>query len=208
MQTMVLDRLSISTAETAKVTQVTTLLNLQYQDLCLRLGLNKGYDTLDVTADTATVTLPTDCVKILALRYGSRPIDPVSWQQYADLYAADQTDSLSEEGRFYYFMQSHTTIRILPIPSATVADAIDCWYLARPTSFSSGSSTPSAIPSEFHDILVEYTIYKLALSEEEIGLANSALQEALRREGSLRTWLGAFEGSDDNRLGLPAVFRR
>lgn len=207
MQTMVLDRLSISTAETAKVTQVTTLLNLQYQDLCLRLGLNKAYDTLDVTADTATVTLPTDCVKILALRYGSLRIDPVSWQEYADLFAADADESINTNN-LYYFMQSHTTIRILPIPSATVADAIDCWYLARPTSFSSGSSTPSAIPSEFHDILVEYTIYKLALSEEEIGLANSALQEALRREGSLRTWLGAFEGSDDNRLGLPAVFRR
>lgn len=205
---MVLDRLSLSSAESAKVTQVTTLLNLQYQDLCLRLGLNKAFDTLDVTADTATVTLPADCTKILSLRYGSRNIDPVSWQEYANLYAADQSDSLSEEGTFYYFMQSHTTIRILPIPSATVADAIDCWYLARPTSFSSGSSTPSAIPSEFHDILVEYTIYKLALSEEEIGLANSALQEALRREGSLRTWLGAFDGSDDNRLGLPAVFRR
>jgi len=208
MQTMVLDRLSLSSAESAKVTQVTTLLNLQYQDLCLRLGLNKAFDTLDVTADTATVTLPADCTKILSLRYGSRNIDPVSWQEYANLYAADQSDSLSEEGTFYYFMQSHTTIRILPIPSATAADAISCWYLARPTAFSSGSSTPSAIPSEFHDILVEYTIYKLALAEEELGLANSALQEALRREGALRTWLGAFEGSDDNRLGRPAVFRR
>ena len=207
MQTMVLDRLSISTAETAKVTQVTTLLNLHYQDLCLRLGLNKGYDTLDVTAGTATVTLPSDCVKILSLRYGSRVIEPVSWQEYANLFAADDDESISAN-HLYYFMQSHTTIRILPIPDATVADAIDCWYLARPTAFASGSSTPSAIPSEFHDILVEYTIYKLALAEEEIGLANSALQEALRREGSLRTWLGAFEGSDDNRLGLPAVFRR
>lgn len=205
---MVLDRLSISSADTAKVTQVTTLLNLQYQDLCLRLGLNKAYDTLDVTASTATVTLPADCVKILALRYGNRSIDPVSWKEYADLYAADQDSGLSEYGTFYYFMQSHTTIRILPVPAATAADAIDCWYLARPTSFSSGSSTPSVIPSEFHDILVEYTIYKLALAEEELGLANSALQEALRREGSLRTWLGAFEGSDDNRLGRPTVFRR
>lgn len=207
MQTMVLDRLSISSAETAKVTQVTTLLNLQYQDLCLRLGLNKAFDTLDVTAGTATVTLPADCVKILALQYGTRAIDPVTWQEYANLFSAYESDVASDSA-LSYFMQSHTTIRILPIPDETVADAIDCWYLARPTAFSSGSSTPSAIPSEFHDILVEYTIYKLALAEEEIGLAQSALQEAIRREGHLRTWMGGFEGSDDNRLSRPTGFRR
>lgn len=204
---MVLDRLSLSSAETAKVTQVTTLLNLQYQDLCLRLGLNKAYDTLDVTADTATVTLPSDCVRILALQYGTRNIEPVSWQEYANLFSAYEDDAAADS-TLYYFMQSHTTIRILPIPEATVADAIKCWYLARPTAFASGSSTPSAIPSEFHDILVEYTIYKLALAEEEIGLAQSALQEAIRRESALKTWMASFEGSDDNRLARPQAFRR
>lgn len=208
MQTMVLDRLSLTTAETAKVTQVLSLLNLFHKDVVLRHRLNVAFDTLDVVADTATVALPSDLAAILSLSYSGRPVDQVTWQQYADLFSAAEDESLSEEGTFYYMRATPTTIRILPLPSASVTDAIDCWYCARPSDFANGSATTTLIPAEFHDILVEYTIHRLALAEEEAGLAQASLSVALGREAQLRTWLAGFEGGDNNLLARPGAFRR
>ena len=94
-----------------------------------------------------------------------------------------------------YYQESPERIRLWPTPVETNSTALIIWYVARPDAMTSGGNTPSAIPVEYHDLLAELAVARIALNDESFDLAQSATAIAndlrARMQGQMRRRQGA-----------------
>ena len=184
----VLDRLSIPSSDTTKVTQINNLIGYHYLRLCQKYKLNRTSTT--ITASAATVTLPTGTTRILSVANENTPLRNVTEDTYLR-YLQDGT-TFADDLPAVYVREGMTQIRIYPVPTSSVTLTI--LHEARPTALSADGDTPTLIPQEYHMLLGELTIAQVALSEEEPGLAAGAKQMALELENDLRSMIMQFEG--------------
>lgn len=188
LRTYILDRLTIATADTGRVAQVNNAINQARYRLNAEFGLKKATDTIDVTADTETATLPSDVVRILSLYSGSWLLQPITEQEFGELSNTVVSGVGAGGPQVYTVDGSSTTIRLRPIPSATAADYLTVHYIQRPTALSADGDIPSELPAEFHDLIAEEAIYRIAQNEEDQELARGAGAVA----GDLRLMLRAY----------------
>lgn len=211
-RTYVRQRLTISTAETATTTQIDTAVNQARYRLNAKYALLVGTALLDFTADTETVTLPTDLVEALSIHtadYVLRPINPQEWAEVAglDVQAGPQVYVVDGAGG---------TMRVAPVPATTATGAATLRYVKRPTALSAGTDAPAELPAEFHDLIGEHAVYRIALNEEDLDLARAAWRviygdpgnpDDLGLDGELRAFVNKRSGPTPSRIALRG-FRR
>lgn len=202
MRAYVRDRLSISSSDSAKTTQINTALNQERYRLNAEFRLKKTTDTLDVNADSETVTLPADVVEILSLYTSDYLLQPLTEQEFALLGTSASTGP-----QVYVVDGSSTTLRIRPYPTESEADALTIYYVQRPTALSSDSDTPSELPAEFHDLIAEGAIYRIAQSEEDQDLARGAAAIAAMLTDNLRAYMNRRQGATVSRVQLRGFTR-
>lgn len=203
MQTAVLDRLSVAASDTAKLTQVKQVLKDEHLRLGARLNLKVSSADLTFTANDPTVDLPADFQAVIALRTGSTRMQPVTHQELMLLEAGVQNSDLVDSvASGWYAFEGASAIRVFPTPSKTSSTGARIWYVARPTAMSADGDTPEGLPTEWHQLLVEMAIYRIALAEEESGLASAAKASADELRMDFERFLKGRGGPAGSRLRL------
>lgn len=176
-------RLTADESDTALETQVIGEINRVYKRVALmeRLSISRG--SVSLTADDPVGTLPSDCGELIRLRKGNQTLNPITWQEFTETEAqiVDLETTLTP---YAYVVLSDTQIRVLPTPDEAMTLTVD--YAVRPSDLSSSTDTPSLIPEEYHDLIAEYALEKMALREEEPGLAATAKANGDLALGALR----------------------
>ena len=203
MQTYIRDRLTISSSDTAKTTQITTTINQARYRLAAEFRLKETRATLDFTAATETVTLPSDVQEILSIYQGDYVLQPVTDQERAEIAGS----TASGGPQVYTVDGSSTTIRVSPLPATTVVAAATIYYVQRPTALAAAGDTPSELPTEFHDLLCEMACYRIALSEEDFDLARGAAVLAAELTEGLRGYMNRRGGPTRSRQALRGFAR-
>lgn len=195
-----LDRLGISSADSARVTQINATLSREYQKLATTLGL--GHDEADLifTAADPIVDLPDDCGVILTVRVGTTVLRRISRQQIASVVAAG-----SSGAPVAYVMESPTRIRIVPAPTANDSTGAVLAYAVRPVTWTLDADTPSLLPEEFHDLVAELTVVRIAMSDEEPAMAQGAQAVAAGLLADLKTFLSSRVGTIPAQIPVPGL---
>lgn len=188
LRNYVRDRLSIAASDSTKQTQIDVVLNTEYRRMCAEERLNIERTTLSLIADSQVVDLPNDWVETLSLARGNYVLEPVTFQQFAAYDSGVEVPGV--DAPIVYYQESPSRIRIYPEPTTTDVDGMTLWYVARPDAMASGTDTPSIIPTEYHDMLAEYAVSRIAMNEEMLDLAQSAKSTAddlrMRMQGQMR----------------------
>lgn len=195
LRNYVRDRLSIAASDTTKQTQIDTVLNTEYRRICAEERLNIERTTMGVVANSQLADLPNDWQETISIRHGATVLQPVTLQRFAELDAATEEGTNTSDGPSVYYQESPERIRIWPTPVETNSTALTIWYVARPDAMTSGGNTPSALPVEYHDLLAELAVARIALNDESFDLAQSATAIAnelrQRMQGQMRKRQGA-----------------
>jgi len=199
MQTYALHRLSVSSSETAFVTQIKTLINQERYRLAARYRLKQTTADLAFVAAQEYVVLPTNCVEILSIRCGDVTMQPVTVERFNQLVG---DAAVVADAPVYYARDGVANVRVYPVPDTTDSTGAVIYYVQRPTALTSDSDTPAEFPAEFHDILPERAIAHVALSEEEPGLAQAASIRADQLEAQFREFMNRRGGVGDRRINL------
>ncbi len=195
----VLARLSLSSTDTARVTSINTLIDQVYLRLAGKYRLKKATSSLTFTAGTATVTLPSDLMEILSIQRGTRSMQPIDEDRFAQLVGQEYqgVDPVS------YYRVDLPTIRVVPTPQTTNAAAATLHYVQAPTTLATGgdSASPASLPTQFHDLIAELVIAQVAMDEEEFGGHMAAASAtASRLEGELALHMNVREGAGTHRV--------
>jgi hypothetical protein len=185
----VLDRLTIPSSDTAKVGQVDQLINTFIYRVNADYNLTVASATVTVTASTGLVTLPSDFQKIVSLTQTTVSIDvtdELTFQARVAAIAAGTAASVTNPPTLAVF-RPPLTLATLPIPTANVSATLV--YVQRPTPpATDGTTIP--LPVEYHDLIAELVVRRMALTEGEPAIAQIALDLAneMRQElGAIRT---------------------
>jgi hypothetical protein len=200
LRTYVLDRLSIDSTDTAKVTQIDRQLNTEYLRVVAEERLNVTKTTLALVADSQVVDLPDDWTETLALQRGATVMIPASFEKFAALDAAGTNSGY--DAPIFYYQESPDRLRVFPTPTTTDPDGLTLWYCARPDAMTVDANTPVQIPDEYHDMLAELVVHRIAMSEEAFDLAQSAKQIADELRGRLIGQMRKRQGPGPRRLRL------
>ena len=200
LRTYVLDRLSIDSTDTAKVTQIDRQLNTEYLRVVAEERLNVTKTTLALVADSQVVDLPDDWTETLALQRGATVMIPASFEKFAELDAAGT--NAGYDAPIFYYQESPDRLRVFPTPTTTDPDGLTLWYCARPDAMALDLDIPSQIPEEYHDMLGELVVHRIAMSEEAFDLAQSAKQIADELRGRLIGQMKKRQGPGPRRLRL------
>ena len=122
--------------------------------------------TMALTAGTADYTLSTSVLAIVDLYVAATNGDNflperVSPSEILRMRLAASSDSPA----LSYAVAGSNLLMVYPTPSA--ADVLTGSYVPRPTTLSSGSDTPSEIPTEWHKLVVFYTCWRGADADDD-----------------------------------------
>lgn len=210
LRTYVRQRLTVSTADSATTTQIDTAINQARLRLVARFRLKVATTTLDFTADTETVALPSDCTEILSISTADYLLQAINEQDFGQL--------TSGSGGPQVFVRDGTSavIRVRPVPQSTENDAATIRYVQRPTALSSGTDVPSEVPDEFHDLVGELAVHRIAQNEEDLDLARAAWNtiygnpgnpQDLGLWGELSAYVNRMAGTTVNQIQLRGAYR-
>lgn len=204
----VLARLGISDADSTDVEQAGLQLNQEYLRIASEENLNTEAVNLQFLEGDPLVDLPPDFLSIDTISVGTHRLKQVHRQRLLDLEAGGASESEVDTGPAIYSFWSPGRIRVYPSPSAAGPTTARLIYSARPPLLSQDADTPSVIPDEYHDLLIEQVIARLAATREEaFDIAGVAQQRADELRGRLRRHIRDRVGVGDNRLRL-AVYSR
>lgn len=201
LKSAVLLRLGVSSSDTQMVGYINDMLNVEYLRLAAEEALLEKVGTLALVAGSPIVDLPNDWQRTIQILESGVPLRPVTAREYADVQAAGSA-------RRVYFPNSPDTILVAPEPTESNASGLSIIYVARPTELTSGSSVPTALPVEFHDLLVELVLIRAFLAEEDVALAQAAQMNAQGLLERLRANQNVAGGDGIGRMLLPPVAAR
>lgn len=193
------DRLSIAASDSVKQQQIDLVINTEYRRICAEMQLNIERTTLATIAGSQLVDLPNDWAETISIRFGTNVLQPVNIQRFVELDASGED---WPEGPSYYYQESPERIRVWPTPSATDIDAIDFWYVARPDALAGAADVPSAMPIEYHDLLGEIAVVRIAQNEEQFDLAQSAQNTANELMARMTGQMKRRQGTSSERVAL------
>jgi hypothetical protein len=199
MRDYVRDRLSIAASDSIKRSQIDLVINTEYRRVCAEMQLNIERATLATIAGEQLVDLPDDWQETITMRFGQNVLQPVNVHQFARL---DATGEDWPEGPSYYYQESPERVRVWPTPSATDIDAITIWYVARPDALIGASDIPIALPLEYHDLLTEMAVARVAQNEEAFDIAQSAQATVAELRARLDGQMNRRQGDGSDRVVL------
>lgn len=199
LRAYVLDRLSISSTDAAKVAQVNGVLGAEHASVVSRLGLLPNRTDVAFTAGVSLVALPVTPARIVNLRRGRSLLRELSAERFAEHEASGVVDDA--DGPVVYVFQPPSSVRVFPAPETSDPAGAVLWYMSLPAALTDASE-PEGIPSAWHTLLAERAIERIALSEEEPGLAGAAGQLAARLESELARHAARRSASPTGRMRL------
>lgn len=202
LRNYVRDRLSIAASDSTKQTQIDNILNTEYRRLCAEERLNIERTTMGLVANSQLADLPNDWQETIAIRFGANVLQPINLQRFAELDAASENGTETSDGPSMYYQESPERIRVWPTPTETNSTALTIWYVARPDAMTSGGNSPTALPVEYHDLLAEMAVARIALNEEAFDLANSALSIVSDLRGRMQGQMRKRQGAGNERVVL------
>jgi hypothetical protein len=170
MVEMIRLRVGISSADTRMTTYITNMLNQEYQRVAAEAGLFQKVGTLSLVEGSDVVDLPNDWQQTLHITRGGVALIPVVALEFVQLPDDYPTP--------VFFPQSPERIQIRPIPTANEAQGLKIAYIARPALMTTGTSVPSALPVEYHDLLVELVCIRTYAAEEDAAAMQVTQQQA------------------------------
>jgi hypothetical protein len=133
--------------------------------------------TLTVTADTNTITLPTDFLHLVDLYYQQSTNDtPKRWKRINARKQAEYHYIGRGEKQLCFYIMSQTTARVVPTPSWT--GSVECFYIAEPTVMTTGTDEPD-FPLTSRELIAYEAFHRL---KEKEGVNPTGAAEAKRRE--------------------------
>lgn len=194
-------RLGVSSSDARMTAYINSQLNTEYLRLAAEEGLLEKTASLTVVAGNNAVDLPDDWQRTLQITQGGIPLRPVTALEYADINALGSP-------RRVYFPQSPERILVAPVPTTSEAQGLTIIYVARPPALDEDSDTPSALPTEYHDILVELVLIRAFLAEEDPTLSQAAQLNAQGLIDRLRAHMRMSGGEGIGKMVLPPVAAR
>jgi hypothetical protein len=180
---------------------INDMLNVEYLRLAAEEALLEKVGTLSLVAGSPIVDLPNDWQRTIQILEAGVPLRPVTAREYADVQAAGSA-------RRVYFPNKPDTILVAPEPTESNATGLSIIYVARPAELTTGSSVPTDLPVEFHDLLIELVLMRAFLAEEDVTLAQAAQMNAQGLLERLRTNRKVIGGDGIGRMLLPPVASR
>lgn len=176
LQRSVFDRLGLAEPPWPVALQVRRLLNTEYQRLVAEEDLSATKADLALVAADPLVTLPSDFLKILALRRGTGRMFLITADEFAQREGTNTASGLttSTDGPWYYMFEAPLRIRVQPTPTTSDAAGIVAWYVNRPVPMSLDTDVPAALYGEWQDILIERVVLRQATSMGKTDLAAEA----------------------------------
>lgn len=181
--TFVLDRLQIPSSDSAKITQVQNLLQLEVDRANVLYELTLTTATVTVDNTGASTNLPSDVQRIKTLLQGTVTIDitdEVTWAQRLAAIAAGTWTTVTNPPTFAIW-RPPSTLLFRPAPSANTS--VTLVYVQRPGALSGATQLP--LPLEWHDLMAERVVRRMALTEGEPAIAQIALDIARELEAEL-----------------------
>lgn len=194
-------RLGVSSSDARMTAYINSQLNTEYLRLAAEEGLLEKTASLALVAGNNVVDLPNDWQRTLQITQGGIPLRPVTALEYADINALGSP-------RRVYFPQSPERVLIAPTPTTSEAQGLTIIYVARPPALDEDSDTPSALPTEYHDILVELVLIRAFLAEEDPTLSQAAQLNAQGLIDRLRAHMRMSGGEGIGKMVLPPVAAR
>lgn len=168
------DRLSIAASDSTKQTQIDLVLNTEYRRICAEERLNIEKTTMGLVAGSQLADLPNDWQETISIRHGAVVLQPITFMRFAELDASGENGTETSNGPSVYYQESPERVRVWPTPVETNSTALTLWYVARPDAMTSGGNSPTALPVEYHDLLAELAVARIAQNEEQFDIAQSA----------------------------------
>ena len=130
-------------------------------------------DTQNLTANTQEYDLPDDFEKVIMVNMA---YDGSTWQRALPMphqghipvqARTDSNQGFTQRSPQYYLFGSHadTKIGFMPIPDATVSDALNVWYVQSPT-IELGDNDSPAVPVRYHRAL-KYWAFAVFLDQQD-----------------------------------------
>jgi hypothetical protein len=133
--------------------------------------------TLTVTAETNTVSLPSDFLHLIDLYYQENTDStPRRWKRINARKQAEYHYIGRAEKQMCFYLLSQSSIRVVPTPSWT--GSIECFYIAEPTALNLGSDEPD-FPITSRELIAYEAFHRL---KEKEGVNPTGAAEAKRRE--------------------------
>lgn len=201
MTDMALLRLGVSSSDTRMKNYIKSLLNTEYIRLAAEEALYEKTGTLSLVAGSAIVDLPNDWQRTIHITEGGKALRPVTSLEY--------TEANLSNGRYRVYMQeSPERILVAPEPTTSDPDGLSIIYVARPAELVGDSSVPTALPVEYHDLLVELALMRAFLAEEDVTLSQGAQMNAQGLLDRLRAHRKMSTGKGIGKMILPPVASR
>lgn len=201
-QTYVLDRLNIPSNDTTKVTQIKNILNWVNEKLHEMFELKISATTLSITANNGNVTVPTDFARVKYILNNTVPVDHITERDFATYLGslnAGAGPTLSNPPAVYTWRPPQT-LSFLPVPTANVT--LNFVYVQRPIAMSAGTDTPDALPMAYADLLCEWAVLRMALTEENTANTVNVKQLAEEIQGQLAYYRIRQAGKRNERVAL------
>ena len=196
MTEMVRLRTGISASDARMTAYIKRVLNMEYERTAAEEQLLEKVTHLSLVADSPVVDMPQDWQRTIQVMNGGSPIRPVTALEYA--YAETRAS-----GPLVYLPQPPERILVAPVPTQDNAQGLTLIYAARPTLMASDTDEPSALPREYHDLLVELAIMRVYLAEEDPNMMQAAQQQAAALQARLRGHGNIREGQGMDRIVPP-----
>lgn len=196
--TYVFSRLGVSSSRDSFQALVEGHLERHYHRAVRNFMLNMDDADLALVQDDPYVDLPDDFMRARTVRVGTRTLRQITQESLADRAAAREEASASTATPGVYVFMAPNRLYIDPVPTETDNAGGKLFYVARPAAWTSGDDTPDCLPTEYHDLLAEETIYRMAQDQEEFSThaaAAAATAARLRAELSLEIKLRDGDGS-------------
>jgi hypothetical protein len=132
--------------------------------------------TITTVVGTDTYNLPSDVVRINGVTNASSPNELTYVEDAADINYNNQAGQGVGEPQ-YYTLSSGTTLRLSPIPDAVYSLTLD--YYKAPSALSADTDV-SAIPSDYHDVMISYALSRAYRSEDDMQMSQFFYAEFMR----------------------------
>ena len=155
-------------------------MNQGVTDVLLRTHCKVSSATLTLTSGTEDYTLDTNILRIIDMFVTSDLQDyAMERKTVAEILALRRSVASNTSPSRYYAVAGSNLLMVYPTPSS--ADVVTMYYVPRPATLSTGSDTPSEIPSEFHK-LVEWYALSEAADYDDDGSSNVGANYLARYE--------------------------
>lgn len=202
LRNYVRDRLSIAASDSTKQTQIDLVLNTEYRRICAEERLNIEKTTMGLVAQSQLADLPNDWQETISIRFGATVLQPVTFMRFAELDAASENGTETTDGPSVYYQESPERVRVWPTPTETNSTALTLWYVARPDEMTSSAHTPSVLPVEYHDLLAELAVVRIAQNEEQFDIAQAAQATVNELRGRMSGQMRRRQGHGQERVVL------